>query len=882
MSLPNAMQPSPLTADVQALLDQMGWLRELAKQLVGDPHRAEDLTQEACLAALQHRPMTDRSLRGWLATVLRNLVRQGARGDGRRSAREESAAQEEATSSTLDLFERVSTQRRVADAVTELDEPYRTTLLLRYFEGRTPQEIARTGGISVSTVKTRLARGLAQLRERLDREYGGDGRAWLLALIPLSELPTGGAASAMGALLVSTQVKIVVAAALVAVGIVFVWPEGDEPGLPGETLAAEAEIEAPLESSREDDALAALPLENPEREAAAAAPEEEPTVEIAAPIVVKAVEGRVLSELAVPLSGVPVRLVRTSADYSGGGPDNGEGTLAVSTAGGHFRIEDEEGWGRVFSASDEFATVYSGVARRQREKAVPIVVVAPRNPLGGRVIDEAGRAIEGATVEFRKPEGFHSRFDQVMDFSDALSFRTSTDPEGRFDLDAAPRIAEAELHVQREGYLAYAETAPELPDTEMLITLRRTHVAEGTLSGRVIDSHGAPVPDARVALGVELTRTDEYGLFHFDLTATDSPNRMTEGFGMQTKRIVALKEGFQPVRLDIEPEETSGEIFWPEDIVLTLGDEPLEIAGRVVDAEGKPLAGVDVWVTNMTLLSMSRSGREFVENILDGAPGESWRTVETDASGAFRLGGLEDREYSLAAMNGATLLRTDVRGIAAGRRGVELVLDQEKLWKTVAGRVVSKKGVPIAGVVVRPMMDGFRTRYQGQVIGTSHSSVEGTTTDDEGYFELLDVPQELVYLRLDSEDIISLEYGRTRAPEPGEDVFIREGSLAELSKGELAKLEIVVPLRVHMKVTLESPEEADQVAVLDASGAEITINVIMGGSRFENERIDLTEGVSDTLTVTDSSETLVLYKAGEVVRSIQLDLIHGELNEITP
>ena len=48
-------------------------------------------------------------------------------------------------------------QRFIVDAVLELDEPYRTTILLRFFEELTPQQIARNTK-SRSTVNTKSAR----------------------------------------------------------------------------------------------------------------------------------------------------------------------------------------------------------------------------------------------------------------------------------------------------------------------------------------------------------------------------------------------------------------------------------------------------------------------------------------------------------------------------------------------------------------------------------------------------------------------------------------------------------------------------------------------------------------------------------------------------
>ena len=46
--------PAPPT--IQALLEQHEWVRRLARRLVGDPHEADDLAQEALAVALERPP----------------------------------------------------------------------------------------------------------------------------------------------------------------------------------------------------------------------------------------------------------------------------------------------------------------------------------------------------------------------------------------------------------------------------------------------------------------------------------------------------------------------------------------------------------------------------------------------------------------------------------------------------------------------------------------------------------------------------------------------------------------------------------------------------------------------------------------------------------
>ena len=82
--------------------------------------------------------------------------------------------------------------RGIAQMVGELDEPYRSTVLLRYFEGASAAEIARRQGVPAGTVRWRLKEALDQLRARLSREVDGDRARRALALAPLAPFAGGG------------------------------------------------------------------------------------------------------------------------------------------------------------------------------------------------------------------------------------------------------------------------------------------------------------------------------------------------------------------------------------------------------------------------------------------------------------------------------------------------------------------------------------------------------------------------------------------------------------------------------------------------------------------------------------------------------------------
>ena len=72
--------------------------------------------------------------------------------------------------SALDRIESNDLSRAIAAAMAALPEEQREVVILKEYEGLTFPEIAQTLDLPLSTVKTRLYRGLAQLRTRLERQ----------------------------------------------------------------------------------------------------------------------------------------------------------------------------------------------------------------------------------------------------------------------------------------------------------------------------------------------------------------------------------------------------------------------------------------------------------------------------------------------------------------------------------------------------------------------------------------------------------------------------------------------------------------------------------------------------------------------------------------
>ncbi len=187
---------------LDTLLAHRAWVRALARTLVRDASSADDLVQETWLAALK-RPPRRESVRAWLGTVLRRTAAKGQRSAARRAGREERAARPEAARATVDLVAQAELYERVVHAVLALPEPFRTAVLLRYFDGLPPREIARLTDAPVETVRARLRRGVEKLRAHFEETHGSEWRAVILPL----------AGAALPVKLVAAALVVVVAAA---------------------------------------------------------------------------------------------------------------------------------------------------------------------------------------------------------------------------------------------------------------------------------------------------------------------------------------------------------------------------------------------------------------------------------------------------------------------------------------------------------------------------------------------------------------------------------------------------------------------------------------------------------------------------------------------
>jgi RNA polymerase sigma-70 factor (ECF subfamily) len=144
--------------------------------LTGNREIAEDLFQETWMRVLDRGDQYDgkASFETWLFAIARHLVidlYRRKKPDSLDSLEEPAAV--DAQPSPLDEASRRQGERQMQERLERLPAVYREVLLLRFQEDLELQEIAAVLGTPLSTVKSRLYRGLEALRMELGESHAG-------------------------------------------------------------------------------------------------------------------------------------------------------------------------------------------------------------------------------------------------------------------------------------------------------------------------------------------------------------------------------------------------------------------------------------------------------------------------------------------------------------------------------------------------------------------------------------------------------------------------------------------------------------------------------------------------------------------------------------
>ncbi|MCP5070757.1 MAG: RNA polymerase sigma factor [bacterium] len=181
--MPPPNQISELTLEL--LHAHSGFVRRVAQSVVRGDADVSDAVQDTWLSVLRSGAKEEGASRGWLATILRRRVVDQFRSARSRAERERLSGLRPGPQTPDQIAVLEETRQRLVRGVLGLKEPYRSSVLLRYYHGASSADAASMLDIPVETHRTRVRRGLAQLRVRLERDGAigsQDARASLLAL----------------------------------------------------------------------------------------------------------------------------------------------------------------------------------------------------------------------------------------------------------------------------------------------------------------------------------------------------------------------------------------------------------------------------------------------------------------------------------------------------------------------------------------------------------------------------------------------------------------------------------------------------------------------------------------------------------------------------
>lgn len=141
------------------------------RRSAGDPHRARDIVQQVFVLLAQRASTLVRHpcLSGWLYTAARNAAINLQVADQRRKRRERVASMSSLQPDEADALEWADLRRVLDDAMDELPELDRISVVLRFFERRSFAEVGAVLNVSENTARMRTDRALDKLREQLSR-----------------------------------------------------------------------------------------------------------------------------------------------------------------------------------------------------------------------------------------------------------------------------------------------------------------------------------------------------------------------------------------------------------------------------------------------------------------------------------------------------------------------------------------------------------------------------------------------------------------------------------------------------------------------------------------------------------------------------------------
>jgi RNA polymerase sigma-70 factor (ECF subfamily) len=152
-----------LLAEVGTVMERYLWRR------FGDSELVEECVQECLLSIHRARASYDpsRSFRSWMFAIVRHKAIDLLRRRGTRQRHESVVPREEGVAA---VSGDPGAALQAAEALAAIRPEHRDALILTKLQGHSLAEAARLAGVSVTAMKSRVHRGIREVRTLLERE----------------------------------------------------------------------------------------------------------------------------------------------------------------------------------------------------------------------------------------------------------------------------------------------------------------------------------------------------------------------------------------------------------------------------------------------------------------------------------------------------------------------------------------------------------------------------------------------------------------------------------------------------------------------------------------------------------------------------------------
>lgn len=526
-----------------------------------DPSDVDDVVQDTFITALR----SIRSLRDagrfepWVLGIARNTASQYNRKRERRDRLHKSI--DPPDKSVADKLTRAEVQEIVHAGIDDLKPQHREVIMLHYFAGLTPDEIAEAAGITTDAAYKRLQRARAALGEALlayMEPVSNDESSQLTKRVITAVAAAGGLSQliADGTSVVSSAAMLTIAAAgiVIAAGAYYgITSFNTQPtDRTSEVFVAETEEPAPDPNPPGPSPNTSPPGPAPTAETIESAQDEPPAEPEPEPLT-KMIPGRVVFTGGSPVPGALVMFeimamrgfdITSITNARMPADEDGRFEIPVKVGGSTWVHAKREPTAR--RISDRYAV--------SEDSEEVVLTLEPPYQISGQIVDAiTGEPIPNAEIGYstsisrrriqQQPVQYIGQADENGDFSQVVDYQSA------YVFARAPGYAPA--------YVQYSGLSPNGNNPGYQVALEPSLIVQGV----VVTKDGTPIAGAGIWIGESAATslakrddpdvlTDELGRFYLDSIPRNAVRLSAYLEGFATKTIPIPSDG-QPITIEM-------------------------------------------------------------------------------------------------------------------------------------------------------------------------------------------------------------------------------------------------------------------------------------------------------------------------------------------